>query len=267
MLCTDGLTDQLTEIEIAEVIGDSDKAPEHKCKNLIELANEKGGIDCISVQIIEFSRVIELQKPKREINFKPILYVVLGIIALIALGFGSFKGYEAFKNRPEKEQMVDEPNATDTQAKKKTKKPTPVAKKESTSEKAEQKAPKAELPKESKKAVAEKNTSSNGSVSSTEKLYYSHQIKSGENLYRIAIRYNVTQKLLIEINGKKATGLVSGTKLKIPVKAIHNVANGESFSGISNKYNVKIKLICAASNIDEGSALKEGQILVIPLSK
>jgi len=269
MLCTDGLSDQLTEADIAEVIGDGDKAPEHKCKNLIELANEKGGIDCASVQIIEFSRVIELQKPKGEIYFKPILLIALGIIALVALGFGGFKGYEAFKNRPEKEQMVDEPKVDEpeVQEKKKIKKQAPVAKKEMANEKVEKKTPKTDQPEESKSEVTEKKINTNENINIGGKVYYSHEIKQGENLYRIAIRYNVTQKQLIEINGKKAESLVSGSNLKIPVKAIHKVVNSESFSSISNKYNVKIKLICNASGIDEGSALKEGEVLVIPLSK
>jgi LysM repeat protein len=81
------------------------------------------------------------------------------------------------------------------------------------------------------------------------------------------LRYNITQKQLIEINGKRATSLVAGTKLKVPVKKVHVVKAGESFSVISDKYNVKIKLICTATNIVEGTPLKEGQTLIIPLVK
>jgi protein phosphatase len=264
LLCTDGLTDQVTDTEIEEIIGDVDKAPEHKAKNLIDLANEKGGNECVSVQVVEFAQVIELQKPKPKmkinINFKLMLYWVLGTVALVALGFGGYKGYEAFKNRPVREQ-VEEIKTVDTKDIEKNKKT------KSEGNKTKKEPAKKVSPEAAKPVVAEKKKEPNVKPNLGEIVYYNHEIKFGENLYRIAIRYNVTQKQLIDINGKKAENLISGTKIKIPVKAIHKVVGGESFSSISNKYNVKIKLICAASNIDEATPLREGQILIVPLNK
>ncbi len=81
----------------------------------------------------------------------------------------------------------------------------------------------------------------------------------------MGLRYNISQKQLIDINGDKAKKLIAGSIIKIPVKAIHKVKSGESYSTISDKYNVKIKYICFASGIKSGSQLREGQILVIPL--
>ena len=78
---------------------------------------------------------------------------------------------------------------------------------------------------------------------------------------------NISQKQLTDINGNKAKNLVAGSILKIPVNAIHKVKAGESYSVISDKYNVKIKMICHASKIIESQPLKEGQTLIIPLVK
>ena len=51
LICTDGLTSTSTDEEIFNVINESKK--EDICKNLINLANEKGGIDNITVMYIE----------------------------------------------------------------------------------------------------------------------------------------------------------------------------------------------------------------------
>jgi len=163
--------------------------------------------------------------------------------------------------------VVDEPKPSDNQVQKKTKKQLPESKRQTENEVKAEKSPKTDMPKATKKEVVEEKSSPDEPINKGESMFFNHEIKFGENLYRIAIKYNVTQKQLIEINGKKAESLVSGSILKIPVKAIHKVVSSESLSTISDKYNVKIKLICAASSIEEGSALKEGQVLVIPMSK
>jgi LysM repeat protein len=72
---------------------------------------------------------------------------------------------------------------------------------------------------------------------------------------------------LIEINGDRAKRLVAGTTIKIPVKAIHTVQSGESFSSISDKYKIKIRAICVANKLEKENPLKLGQKLIIPLSK
>jgi LysM repeat protein len=95
-------------------------------------------------------------------------------------------------------------------------------------------------------------------------IYYSHKISYGENLYRLAIRFNLTQKKLTELNGNKAKSLVAGSILKIPVKALHKVESGESLSVISDEYNVKIKTICQATEISKTAVLKVGMMLIIP---
>ncbi|MDA3893710.1 MAG: LysM peptidoglycan-binding domain-containing protein [Salinivirgaceae bacterium] len=256
LLCTDGLTDQLSEDEIFDIVSDADMAPEHKCIDLIEFTKEKGGSDCTSVQILEFNTAIEPQKKSKKHILKPLLYTILGIIGISALTFGAIKGYEAFKNRTPKEVVVEK-SVINSSHEAKTTSETPVAVPVKTEKQKAQPA----------KVKTTKIKEPKVNELKQEPVYYNHKIAYGENLYRLALRYNITQKRLIDINGNKAKNLVAGSRLKIPVKAIHKVKAGESFSVISDKYNVKIKMICQASKISESESLKEGQTLVIPLLK
>jgi serine/threonine protein phosphatase PrpC len=52
IMCTDGLTNKLSEVEIKETVEGS-AGPEQACEQLIEKANEKGGEDNITVIIIK----------------------------------------------------------------------------------------------------------------------------------------------------------------------------------------------------------------------
>ena len=51
LLCTDGLTDLVSENEILRIIKNEDN-PEHTCKQLISEANKRGGNDNITVSLI-----------------------------------------------------------------------------------------------------------------------------------------------------------------------------------------------------------------------
>lgn len=255
MLCTDGLTDQVSEEEIQDVISDSDMAPEHKSRNLIELAKEKGGEDCATVHVLEFEIPVEPVKHKKQFNLKPLLIVLAAIIGVGAVSFGGYKLIEFLNNKPKKEVVVEMPAVDQEEHTSKTatkeEKPTVI---------------------ESENIIAEEEDEPiiNEPVKSAVEsgpVYHMHKVVYGENLFRLGLRYNITQQKLVDINGSKATNLVAGAVLKIPVKAVHTVKKGESFSVVSDKYNVKIKEICQASKISESTSLKEGQVLIIPLAK
>ncbi|MDD6450955.1 MAG: SpoIIE family protein phosphatase, partial [Lachnospiraceae bacterium] len=52
LLCSDGLTDMLSDEEIRDILSDG-RSVEEECQELMELANEKGGRDNISVILVE----------------------------------------------------------------------------------------------------------------------------------------------------------------------------------------------------------------------
>jgi PPM family protein phosphatase len=53
VLCTDGLWGQMTPAEIAQIV--SKAKPSDACKTLVQLANDRGGPDNITVQVLEVS--------------------------------------------------------------------------------------------------------------------------------------------------------------------------------------------------------------------
>lgn len=255
MLCTDGLTDQLNNDELLDIVADAHKAPEHKCLDLIELTKEKGGEDCVSVQVLEFSKAVEPVKAPKSVKLKPLLYILIALLGVMALSYGGNALIKYLNNQPTKHVKAEKPKQK------------------------EQKKPEKQKAQDKKTSVENLKTEQNKVVNVVPKkepvqvkkvkypVYYEHKVVYGENLYRLGLRYGVGHQKLIDINGNKATNLVAGSKLKIPVKAIHKVKPGESFSVISDKYNVKIKAICMASKISETAPLKDGQTLIIPLVK
>jgi len=68
LLCTDGLTDLVSDHEILGVIGDGDD-PENLCRQLIVMANGKGGNDNITVSLVLVSNL----QGKGRSNFKGLL--------------------------------------------------------------------------------------------------------------------------------------------------------------------------------------------------
>lgn len=54
LLCTDGLTNMVSEARIGEVMG-TDEGPQAKCDALIDLANMAGGIDNITAVIVQYA--------------------------------------------------------------------------------------------------------------------------------------------------------------------------------------------------------------------
>ena len=55
LLCTDGLTDQVTDSEMADLLGWS-SSPQIACDVLVQLALDRGGKDNITVIVAEFAR-------------------------------------------------------------------------------------------------------------------------------------------------------------------------------------------------------------------
>ena len=53
MLCTNGLTDMVSDDEIAEVLSRR-RQPQEQCEALIDLANRKGGVDNVTVLLAEY---------------------------------------------------------------------------------------------------------------------------------------------------------------------------------------------------------------------
>jgi hypothetical protein len=80
LLCSDGLTNLVTDQELLEIV--TKESPQRACETLIRLANQRGGHDNITVQILKVGKIrkafISLLDRKR-------FWLVLGFILLILL--------------------------------------------------------------------------------------------------------------------------------------------------------------------------------------
>ena len=84
LLCTDGLTSQLSDIEILDILNNDDMSSEFKTAQLIEKANTAGGIDNVSVQVIDFSTMVKKREPQVSI-WRSV--AIVSSLLLIIIGF------------------------------------------------------------------------------------------------------------------------------------------------------------------------------------
>jgi len=258
LLCTDGLTDALSDDEISEVLSDPNMSPEHKCMLLNQKVIDKGGDDNVSVQIIEFvnSEVVQqAEKKKMKRDIKRILLFFALLIAVAILSFAGYKGYRLVTSqtiqKPKEQQETKSKGSIEVKQNISSEKANTAVKK-TVPEKAQQAAKK-----EPVEQVIEDNLKQHV-------MYYEHEVKFGENLYRLGLRYHVTQQKLIEVNGNHAKNLVAGYKLKIPVKDVYKVKKGDTYSSVCQKYQVKQVDILKANKLEANSPLIEGHKLIIP---
>jgi protein phosphatase len=89
VLCTDGLTNHVTDEEIKEI--SQENQAHNACKRLIQLANERGGSDNITIQIVD---VVKGKKIPAKIHFKRWMIYAAAISAFIVLILLSFFAYK-----------------------------------------------------------------------------------------------------------------------------------------------------------------------------
>lgn len=113
ILCTDGLTGYLSDNELLEIATTNDC--QTSCLKMVDLANERGGSDNITVQVIKVAKGKRLPlkiKEKFKKNKLPLIIGLSSIFLLLVLFFVFF-----IPGQPEKQQL-----STETQGKSQMKK-------------------------------------------------------------------------------------------------------------------------------------------------
>jgi len=256
LLCSDGLTNMMNDDEILEIINDKNSSVKHKALNLINKANDNGGNDNTTVQLIRFfdsssQKHIELDE-NNKYSSKSYKKYIVGIIITIAVILGGYFIIDNFiLNRDETEitSMLKTNNKrflTSNIANKTKETSDSIIK-----------------PTNTNKKIITKNN--NKTKSEPYKLKYT--LQEGDNFYRLSLRFNVTVNQLEKINSIKAIHLQAHQKVIIPITAVHTIKNGETLSSISNKYNIDQKLILKANKLRNNKNLKIGTKLYIPLKQ
>ena len=93
---------------------------------------------------------------------------------------------------------------------------------------------------------------------------YSYTIKKGDTFYKIAAKFGNNAEEMQSLNKMEDMNLRAGDDLKVRIKAMHQVAQGEGLKSIAEKYGVSAKSIKAANGLDSDK-VSSGSSLVIPL--
>ncbi|MCG6189393.1 LysM peptidoglycan-binding domain-containing protein [Maribellus maritimus] len=109
--------------------------------------------------------------------------------------------------------------------------------------------------------------------------YFEHIIESGETLWGITRKYDVSENELQALNPFLTDGFPAGAVLKVPVKGAevknvqpvnedafikHEVEKGETLYGLSAKYDIKIPEIKKYNPVLETRNLLRGETVLIP---
>lgn len=259
MLCTDGLNSMLSAEKISEVLA-TDEPAQQKVMRLIEQANEAGGFDNITVQLIHFYNVsnkktdpgspVYRESPAPVVstpteNKKPLLtkkmkkyflYIVLGIAILAIVYFL----WDMFGSSGNPLPMAERNTDTVTEQ--------PVTQ----TDEAEEEAVATPEPEPAAPAVKTGDT-----------LWSSYTVKSGDVLSKISGRFGVSNAVLIKKNNLKGDMIRLDQVLQVPVKARHTVASGETIDAIAKKYRSDSDDILKANGL-KSKTLSKGKTLLIP---
>lgn len=95
-----------------------------------------------------------------------------------------------------------------------------------------------------------------------------YTVKSGDTLWSIAKRFNISVNELKETNNLTSNSLSVGQKLVIPGKQtdegnVYTVKSGDTLYSIAKKFNVSVEALNNTNNLSNNT-LSVGQILIIP---
>ncbi|GMO14780.1 MAG: hypothetical protein Pg6A_00650 [Termitinemataceae bacterium] len=85
LLCSDGLSGMIDDRKIERIVSKHDINIQQRAKKLVEMANEAGGKDNITVQLVEFAVSTAKEKTnKTKLNIKPLLVIGSAVIVVLA---------------------------------------------------------------------------------------------------------------------------------------------------------------------------------------
>jgi len=244
LLTSDGITGQLSDKEIYNSLCEEDISIAHKAAKLIDRANAKGGKDNATVIFARYdSKMPQPEKIEKQKKINPwtIILPIAGIILAFAIYF--------FVKSPFPERIGQF-------VKRSFKKTEKVVK---------------DTSKTNENIVAADTIEANDTLNIQHELLHDtvivYRVKKDENLFRIALHFNLSVDLLAKMNSIKAESLSEGQKIQIPVKGIYMVEDGDLIFQIAKKLKVNYKSIIDANKLNTYEYLEAGNYLYIPYQK
>lgn len=114
LLCSDGLSSMVDEGRIERVISGNDMTLQQKADRLVEMANEAGGLDNITVELVQFStsdnvgatsgtlfEANGVNTARKKSPMNALLYGIIGAVAVAGIAFGGYKLFYKPKAEPQ----------------------------------------------------------------------------------------------------------------------------------------------------------------------
>ncbi len=100
------------------------------------------------------------------------------------------------------------------------------------------------------------------SLSALAQEYESHKVNPGDNLTKLAKRYNTTIAEIKSLNNLRGERIMVGQVLRLPKAMVefHTVVKGDNLTDIANKYDLALGMLRSLNNI-KGSTIHPGDIL------
>lgn len=97
LLCSDGLSGMVTDATINKVISrQSEMNAQERVNRLIAIANENGGVDNITAQMVEFT--VSPESIKQDEKFPLWLKTLVSVLIIVAVGVGAYLGFKPKKD-------------------------------------------------------------------------------------------------------------------------------------------------------------------------
>lgn len=238
LLCSDGLTGMLSDTQIALLL----QKPESlsiKAQQLIQEANKAGGTDNISLQLIGWQWPYATEEGTPIVRTRPRKWLWSLLLVGVLAALITVVGY--LQNITEKTVVSIE-----------------------------------HLPQETTLSNADRNTATEiqpvvllpdtqTSVVGEQYLFFKHRAKPKDSLEGLAHRYNIAKDLIIRYNNNLRWDSIGvGSRINIPVRAIHIIESGQIMDTIEKRYSIDRSLVMRANNKRKPKLLS-GDTIVIPM--
>lgn len=286
LLCTDGLNGMISDNTIGSILSENISV-QHKALKLVQQANDAGGSDNITVQLIQFDTAAaggmandmtttsKTKHKKTKVQAAPVqqkidpALILLGVLVSIVIVLFII-GYDQMSDKPTtaSELMQEQPGAAaDEETSDDIAETTVESEETATSEKTSVVTKTAAV---NKKQKADQVSTLASKPATSQETSVTHTVRAGETFSSVARRYNVTNKSLqswnpaIKDQGKDLKSDV--TQLRVKVRAVHKVGPGDVLNVVSKKYGVSKELIMAA-NAKTTDRAARGEVLIIPFAE
>lgn len=106
-------------------------------------------------------------------------------------------------------------------------------------------------------------------VTTGEPAEYTHVVRSGDSLWKLASRYGTTVDRIKRDNGLRNDRLTVGQKLKVntgvpPGSRTYAVRRGDTLGKIAKRHKISLNAVLQANGLSTRSTIYPGQVLVIP---